>query len=155
MLVRQRTKMEKMPLSATSCLSFDPLAKRISNNTASFSKRPIRSKKSAMPAKPQRTFSMHYANAQAGITTLELDELSRKLHKERHAIPAPLNYGEPPFPKTICTSLNEVICHGIPDERPLVEGDILNIDVSCIVDRLFRRLQPNGGHRRDLEEKSA
>jgi len=73
----------------------------------------------------------------AGVTTQELDELSRKLHKEHHAIAAPLNYGEPPFPKTICTSLNEVICHGIPGQRLLIEGDILNIDVSCIVDGYF------------------
>jgi len=76
-------------------------------------------------------------HAKAGITTLELDELSRKLHKEAGAIPAPLGYGQPPFPKTICTSLNEVICHGIPDKRPLEEGDFLNIDVSCIVDGYF------------------
>ena len=75
--------------------------------------------------------------AKAGVTTLELDELSRLLHKEYHAIPAPLNYGEPPYPKTICTSLNEVICHGIPDERPLMDGDILNIDASSIVDGYF------------------
>lgn len=75
--------------------------------------------------------------AQKGVTTLELDELSQKLHKEAGAIPAPLNYGSPPYPKTICTSLNEVICHGIPDQRPLQEGDIMNIDVSCIVDGVF------------------
>jgi methionyl aminopeptidase len=75
--------------------------------------------------------------AAIGVTTLELDELSRDLHKEFRAIPAPLNYGEPPYPKTICTSLNEVICHGIPDERPLQDGDILNIDVSSIVDGFF------------------
>jgi len=75
--------------------------------------------------------------AAAGVTTQELDDLSQKLHKEFHAIPAPLNYGEPPFPKTICTSLNDVICHGIPNRTPLVEGDILNIDVSCIVDGFF------------------
>lgn len=75
--------------------------------------------------------------AKAGVTTLELDLLSRKLHAEAGAIPAPLGYGQPPFPKSICTSLNEVICHGIPDERPLQEGDILNIDVSCIVDGFF------------------
>jgi methionyl aminopeptidase len=73
-------------------------------------------------------------HARAGVTTLELDELSRKLHKEA---PACLGYGQPPFPKSICTSLNEVICHGIPDKRPLQEGDILNIDVSCIVDGYF------------------
>jgi methionyl aminopeptidase len=76
-------------------------------------------------------------SARAGVTTLELDELSRKLHKEKGVVPAPLNYGDPPFPKTICTSLNEVICHGIPDRRPLQEGDILNIDVSCILDGYF------------------
>lgn len=75
--------------------------------------------------------------AKPGVTTLELDELSRKMHEEAGATPAPLNYGSPPYPKTICTSLNEVICHGIPDERPLQEGDILNIDVSSIVDGFF------------------
>ncbi len=76
-------------------------------------------------------------HAKEGVTTLELDELSRRLHKEAGAIPAPLGYGSPPYPKTICTSLNEVICHGIPDKRPLEEGDIVNIDVSCIVDGFF------------------
>lgn len=75
--------------------------------------------------------------AKAGVTTEELDLLSRKLHEEMNAIPACLGYGDPPYPKTICTSLNEVICHGIPDHRPLQEGDILNIDVSSIVDGYF------------------
>jgi methionyl aminopeptidase len=75
--------------------------------------------------------------AKEGVTTLELDELSRSLHKEMGVIPAPLGYGSPPYPKTICTSINEVICHGIPDKRPLQDGDILNIDVSCIVDGFF------------------
>lgn len=77
------------------------------------------------------------AAAKEGVTTQELDDLSRKLHKEHGATPAPLGYGQPPFPKTICTSLNEVICHGIPDKRPLQEGDILNIDASCILDGYF------------------
>ncbi|MEF9497400.1 methionyl aminopeptidase [Chlamydia sp. 04-14] len=72
-----------------------------------------------------------------GVTTEELDQLSRQLHKEYDAIPAPLNYGSPPFPKTICTSLNEVICHGIPNDIPLRNGDIMNIDVSCIVDGYY------------------
>ncbi len=76
-------------------------------------------------------------HAKAGVTTLELDELSRKLHKEAGAIPAPLGYGSPPYLKTICTSINEVICHGIPDNRPLQEGDIVNIDTSSIVDGFF------------------
>jgi methionyl aminopeptidase len=72
-------------------------------------------------------------HAKAGVTTLELDILCRKLHDEAGATPAPLGYGTPPYPKSICTSLNEVICHGIPDSRPLQEGDILNIDVSSIL----------------------
>lgn len=76
-------------------------------------------------------------HAKPGVTTLELDELSRELHKKANAIPAPLGYGSPPYPKTICTSLNEVICHGIPDKRALQEGDIINIDASCIVDGFF------------------
>jgi len=75
--------------------------------------------------------------AKAGVTTLELDELSQELHKKANATPACLGYGNPPYPKTICTSLNEVICHGIPDKRKLQEGDILNIDVSAIVDGYF------------------
>jgi len=75
--------------------------------------------------------------AKAGVTTNDLDRLSVRLHNEAHAIPADLGYGTPPYPKTICTSLNEVICHGIPDDRPLQEGDILNIDVSSIVDGYF------------------
>jgi methionyl aminopeptidase len=76
-------------------------------------------------------------SAKAGVTTLELDTLSRELHKQAGVIPACLGYGDPPFPMTICTSLNEVICHGIPDNRPLQEGDLLNIDVSCIADGFF------------------
>lgn len=76
-------------------------------------------------------------HAKEGVTTLELDELSKELHKKHRVIPAPLGYGDPPYPKTICTSLNEVICHGIPDKRPLQNGDILNIDVSCILDNYY------------------
>jgi methionyl aminopeptidase len=76
-------------------------------------------------------------HAKSGVTTLELDLLCQKLHKEAGAIPAPLGYGNPPYPKSICTSLNEVICHGIPDNRPLQEGDICNIDVSSIVGGYF------------------
>jgi methionyl aminopeptidase len=75
--------------------------------------------------------------AQVGVTTEELDQISVQLHKKFNAIPADLGYGTPPYPKTICTSLNEVICHGIPDNRPLQEGDIMNIDVSSIVDGYF------------------
>lgn len=76
-------------------------------------------------------------HAKAGVTTLELDELCRLLHKEAGAVPACLNYGQPPFPKSLCISLNEVICHGIPDKTVLKEGDILNIDVASIYNGYF------------------
>jgi methionyl aminopeptidase len=75
--------------------------------------------------------------AQAGVTTNALNDFAHQLHKEVMAIPAPLGFGKPPFPKSICTSLNEVICHGIPNDIPLQEGDILNIDVSCIYQGYF------------------
>ncbi|KAI8972462.1 peptidase M24, structural domain-containing protein [Pilobolus umbonatus] len=64
-----------------------------------------------------------------GITTDEIDEVIHKATIERGAYPSPLNYYK--FPKSVCTSVNEVICHGIPDLRPLKDGDIVNIDVSC------------------------
>lgn len=75
--------------------------------------------------------------ALAGVTTNELNAFAHQLHLEAKAIPAPLGYGAPPFPKSICTSLNEVICHGIPNDEPLKEGDILNIDVTCILDGYY------------------
>lgn len=75
--------------------------------------------------------------AKEGVTTAELDAFSRRLHLEAGAIPAPLGYGTPPFPASICTSLNEVICHGIPDDIPLKDGDILNIDVTCILNGYY------------------
>ncbi|MES2345682.1 MAG: methionyl aminopeptidase [Chlamydiota bacterium] len=72
-----------------------------------------------------------------GVTTAELNAFAHKLHKDAGAIPASLGYGTPPFPGSICTSLNEVICHGIPDNRPLEEGDIINIDVACILNGYY------------------
>lgn len=72
------------------------------------------------------------ALAKEGITTLELNDFAHKLHLDAGATPAPLHYGRPPFPKSICTSVNEVICHGIPDSTTLRAGDIVNIDVTCI-----------------------
>lgn len=75
--------------------------------------------------------------AKAGVRTNELNAFAQKLHTEAGAIPAPLGYGSPPYPKSICTSLNEEICHGIPNDIPLKEGDFLNIDVSCILNGFF------------------
>jgi methionyl aminopeptidase len=68
------------------------------------------------------------AAAKPGVTTDYIDELVHQACIERNAYPSPLNYNH--FPKSCCTSVNEVICHGIPDKRPLEDGDILNIDIS-------------------------
>ena len=72
---------------------------------------------------------------QPGVTTGEIDRLCHEYHREHGAIPGPLNYRG--FPKSICTSINHVVCHGIPGERVLNDGDIVNIDVSPIVDGWF------------------
>jgi methionyl aminopeptidase len=63
-----------------------------------------------------------------GITTDELDAICHSATIERDAYPSPLNYHG--YPKSVCTSVNEVICHGIPDSRPLGDGDIVNLDVT-------------------------
>lgn len=70
--------------------------------------------------------------AKEGVTTNEIDAFVAKLHADAGAIPAALHYGDPPFPKGICTSLNEMVCHGIPNDTPLIEGDCLNIDIASI-----------------------
>lgn len=67
-----------------------------------------------------------------GVTTNELDRLCHDKIIASNAIPAPLNYRG--FPKSICTSINDVICHGIPDDKPLKNQDIVNIDVTVILD---------------------
>ena len=72
-------------------------------------------------------------HVQAGITTGELDRLCHDyIVNEQEAIPAPLNYHG--FPSSICTSVNHVVCHGIPSEKRLKNGDILNIDITVIKD---------------------
>jgi methionyl aminopeptidase len=67
-----------------------------------------------------------------GVTTDELDRVSHEAHVARGVYPSPLGYRG--FPKSVCTSVNEVICHGIPDDRPLADGDIVNVDVTVYVD---------------------
>lgn len=67
-----------------------------------------------------------------GVTTDELDRRCHDFIVEHDAIPAPLNYKG--FPRSICTSINEVVCHGIPGPRALSEGDIINIDITTILD---------------------
>lgn len=72
-------------------------------------------------------------HVRAGVTTEELDQLCHDfiVHKQK-CIPAPLNYKG--FPKSICTSVNHVVCHGIPGDKKLKDGDIINIDVTVIKD---------------------
>ena len=72
----------------------------------------------------------------AGMSTLEIDEMVYDYTVSHGAIPAPLNYEG--FPKSVCTSVNEVVCHGIPNEFEILEeGDIVNVDVSTILDGYY------------------
>ncbi len=67
-----------------------------------------------------------------GVTTQRLDDFVYQFGRDNGAIPATLNYRG--YTKSCCTSINHVVCHGIPNEKPLKEGDIVNIDVTFIVD---------------------
>jgi methionyl aminopeptidase len=73
-----------------------------------------------------------------GVTTLELDRIAHEhMVKVQGGVPATLNYappGYPPYPASLCASINEQVCHGIPDTRPLRSGDIVNLDVTVIKD---------------------
>jgi methionyl aminopeptidase len=73
-----------------------------------------------------------------GVTTEAIDKIAHDhIVYEQGGIPAPLNYAPPgytPYPKSICTSINHQVCHGIPNDRPLKNGDIVNIDVTVIKD---------------------
>ncbi|HXF46977.1 MAG TPA: type I methionyl aminopeptidase [Burkholderiaceae bacterium] len=97
-----------------------------------------------------------------GITTGELDRLCHQYMTEvQGTVPAPLNYAPPgyrPFPKSICTSVNHQVCHGIPGDRTLKNGDIVNIDVTVIKDgyhgdtsRMFFVGEPSIAARRLVE----
>jgi methionyl aminopeptidase len=72
------------------------------------------------------------AAAQPGVTTDALDALGHALYLKEGGYPSTLNYRG--FRKSLCTSVNEVVCHGIPDSRPLEDGDIVNIDVTIYLD---------------------
>jgi methionyl aminopeptidase len=83
--------------------------------------------------------TLKYAGSlvKAGISTEEIDAKVHKFITDRGAYPSPLNYdptGNNPFPKSICTSVNDMLCHGIPDEYILKSGDIINIDVTVYLD---------------------
>jgi methionyl aminopeptidase len=88
-----------------------------------------------------RVLEMIGEHVVVGATTEDLDRACHKfIVEELDAVPAPLNYsnapGQPPFPKSICTSVNHVVCHGIPSaKKKLKRGDVLNIDITVIKDR--------------------
>jgi methionyl aminopeptidase len=89
---------------------------------------------------------------QPGVTTAALDELALEFARDNNAIPATLFYKG--YRHATCTSLNHVVCHGIPDERPLREGDIVNIDLTLIVDGWYgdsSRMYPVGEISRKAE----
>ncbi len=72
-----------------------------------------------------------------GVTTNEIDRLAAECMARQGSVSATLGYqppGYPPYPKSLCTSLNHVVCHGIPNDKPLKKGDIMNVDVTVIKD---------------------
>jgi methionyl aminopeptidase len=81
------------------------------------------------------TLDMVEAEIRPGMTTDEINTLVHKFTLKNGAIPGPLNYRG--FPKSVCVSVNEVICHGIPGERILKDGDIVNVDVTPIVNGYY------------------
>jgi methionyl aminopeptidase len=81
------------------------------------------------------TLTMVESEIRPGLTTDEINTLVHEYTIKNNAIPAPLNYKG--FPKSVCTSVNNVICHGIPSDRVLLEGDIINVDVTSILDGYF------------------
>ncbi len=72
------------------------------------------------------------AEVKEGVSTDRINDLCHQMIVDNGAIPAPLGYRG--YPKSVCTSVNHVVCHGIPNERPLKDGDIVNVDVTVIVD---------------------
>ena len=90
-----------------------------------------------------------------GVTTADLDHMMYEFAMDHGSTPAPLNYRG--YPKSICTSLNHVVCHGIPNEKALRDGDILNIDVTLILDGWHgdsSRMYPVGEIKRAAERLS-
>src|SRR3990172_9529242 len=98
-------------------------------------------------------------HVKAGATTDAIDRLCHDyMVGVQHTVPAPLNYappGYPPYPKSVCTSVNHVVCHGVPGDKKLKSGNIMNIDIMVIKDgfhgdtsRMFYVGQPSVQARR-------
>ena len=80
------------------------------------------------------TLELLRASVRAGVTTGELDRIADEHIRAGDGVPSFLGYGHPPFPATICTSVNDEVVHGIPGDRVLQDGDVISIDCGAIVD---------------------
>src|SRR5574344_3120634 len=84
-----------------------------------------------------KTLALLARNIKPGVTTLHLDKLAEEFIRDNGAVPTfkgfPNPYGDP-FPASICTSVNEVVVHGIPDDTPLKDGDIVSVDCGTFID---------------------
>lgn len=76
----------------------------------------------------RRALDLAHSHVKPGVTTNEINDIVHEFIVTNNGYPSPLNYHG--FPKSLCTSVNEIICHGIPDSRPLQNGDIVNVDVT-------------------------
>jgi methionyl aminopeptidase len=81
-----------------------------------------------------RTLELLRSAVRPGVTPAELDALAEESIRSSGAVPSFLGYGHPPFPATICASVNDAVVHGIPGARRLEEGDVISIDCGAIVD---------------------
>ena len=79
-----------------------------------------------------RCLDMLTEHVKPGMTTQEIDDRAREFYLDHGAVPATLFYRG--YTKSSCTSINHVVCHGIPNDKPLKDGDIVNIDVTCVLD---------------------
>src|SRR6476469_2131793 len=80
------------------------------------------------------TLALLRSHVRAGVTTGELDRIAEENIRAGGGVPSFLGYGVPPFPGTICASVNDEVVHGIPGARVLVEGDVVSLDCGAIVD---------------------
>jgi methionyl aminopeptidase len=81
-----------------------------------------------------RTLDLLRAAVRPGVTTADLDALAEEAIRDQGGVPSFLGYGEPPFPASICTSVNDQVVHGIPGAQVLAEGDVVSIDCGAVVD---------------------
>ena len=77
------------------------------------------------------TLQLLVGHVRPGLIEKELDEIARRELRRRGVIPTFLNYGQPPYPATVCVSINDEIVHGIPGSREIADGDVVSIDIGC------------------------